>query len=340
VVSVVVPTCDRPEALTLTLAGLCDQTLAGSEYEIVVVDDGSRPLSGIVRSAGPTCTVVRTGGVERSAARDAGARTARGELLVFVDDDITVGRSFLETHVAAHREWPNALAVGAIHLPEEALRRSFGRFREALEQRNVPASRGITASKNFCTAANMSIGRQWFLGLGGFDPELVIAEDQDLALRHSSRGGIIVHLPEAIGIHRDQALDVRTYCMRAEWGTERLVAFCRRHPAWLDNVARDRVNGPVRWRDEPVGLTIRKLVKSVAARRSAEALLFATVSLLERTAPEHPLLTRLYRLLLGIHIFRGYRRGLGRTSGGIRAHQPLRSECHTAPTADLRSPLR
>jgi hypothetical protein len=121
---------------------------------------------------------------------------------------------------------------------------------------------------------------------------------------------------------------------------ERQVAFCRRHPAWPDNVARDRVNGAVRWREEPVALTIRKLAKTVAGSRPIQALLFATASLFERVAPEDPLLTRLYRLLLGIHILRGYRRGLRRVTSGIGAHRPLRSEDNAAATADFRSPLR
>ena len=60
---------------------------------------------------------------------------------------------------------------------------------------------------------------------------------------------------------------------------------------------------------------MRKLGKRVLALPPVIELLFATAALLERSAPESPVLDRVYRLLLGAHIFRGYRRGLARFIG-------------------------
>jgi hypothetical protein len=51
-------------------------------------------------------------------------------------------------------------------------------------------------------------------------------------------------------------------------------------------------------------------LKSALAAPPALAALFAAASFLERRAPASPLLDRLYRLALGIHIQRGYRSGL------------------------------
>ncbi len=324
-VSVVVPTRNRPGPLIETLATLRAQTLARDAYEIIVVDDGSEPALAAVPAR---VRIVRLEGRERSAARNAGARVARGELLAFVDDDIAVGPTFLETHVSAHREWKEALAVGSIRLPEEALARPFGRFRQALERQGIPCRRGITSAKNFCTAANMSIARRHFLELRGFDEALVSAEDQDLALRHSAAGGIIVSLPEAVGIHRDDVMDVHSYCRRAEWGSEQLVAFCRKHPAWSENVIRAEVNGSIRWLHEPVGQSARKVAKKLGAWPLALRILFDVTAVIERVAPESPVLERMYRLLLGVHIYRGYRRGAARSVGAeTRLASVLRPKC-------------
>ena len=312
-VSVVIASRGRPEALAETLRGLRGQAVPASDFEIIVVDDGSVPplclqdLEGGVRLC-----VLRLDGRERSAARNAGARAAVGGILVFVDDDITVGPEFLDAHLLSQRDWPGVLAVGSISLPDETLGRPFVHFRRRLERLGIPRRRGRTDARNFCTAANMSIARDRFLELGGFDEELVSAEDQDFALRHSDRGGVIVFLPEAAVIHRDAALDITRYCRRAEWGSEHMVAFCRKHPAWPDNIAREKVNGPPRWGREPMAQSVVKVGKRLAGLRPILDLLFGAAAVVERVAPRSPLLERMYRVLLGVHIYRGYRHGASR----------------------------
>ena len=315
-ISVVIPTRDRLERLGETLRSLREQTLAATDYEMFVVDDGSSPAISLECSeSGPRCILIRLEGRERSAARNVGARAARGAFVVFVDDDMLVATDFLEMHLSAQNEWPDAMAVGSIRLPGAVLEQPFGRFRLALEMQGVPQSRGTRCARNFCTAANMSMSRKRFLELGGFDEALVTAEDQDLALRHCQGGGLIAFLPEAAAVHRDEALDVRRYCRRSEWGSERIVAFCERHREWPDNIERDRVNGPVRWRHEPLWWSARKALKRVIAVPPVVEVLFAAASILERSAPDSRLLERVYRLLLGAHVFRGYRRGLARANG-------------------------
>jgi GT2 family glycosyltransferase len=310
VVSVIIPTRNRPSQLAETLACIARQSLTRDAYEIIVVDDRSTPpVAGLDGTGLPECRLLRLEGVERSAARNAGAEAARGDLLVFLDDDMSVEAGFLEAHLQAHAEWPGALAVGRVRLPDEALRTPFGRFRQDLERAALPEGRGPTSQPNFCTAQNASIRRTDFLALQGFDPLLASAEDQDLALRHTARGGIIVFLPEAEAVHRDGNLDIRAYCRRTEWGAEATVAFCRRHPDWPENRDRALVNGPLRWGADPVRLSVRKVVKSALALRPLLEASFALTRLLEKGGADARILSLLYRPLLGIHMQRGYRRG-------------------------------
>lgn len=304
-------TRDRPAALHETLAHLAGQTLA-APYEIVVVDDGSKPPLALEPMAGPLHRLIRLDREGRSAARNAGAATARADILVFIDDDITVGHGFVEDHLRAQKEWPGVLATGAIRLPDETALTPFGRFRRQLEQNGLPQGRGLTPLRNFCAAGNMSIRRAAFEELGGFDRGLESSEDQDLALRHTARGGPIAYLPEAAGLHRDEALDLPRYCRRTEWGSEHMVAFCRRYPEWADNRERDRVNGPTRWGEEPLPASVKKTLKSLLATGPCRAGLSALAGALERAAPESAALQSLYRALLGLHTFRGHRRGLQR----------------------------
>lgn len=254
--------------------------------------------------------VVRLERVGRSAARNTGAKRASGRTLLFLDDDMSVHTGLLEAHLRAQTQWRNVLAVGAVRLPEEALGTPFGRFRQKLEDMGSPRERGIATAPNFCSAANMSIERSAFLELDGFDPQLSSAEDQDFALRHSARGGLIAYLPEARAIHRDRALDIRSYCLRVEMGAEHDVAFVHKQPDWKENRERDRVNGPVALGQERLALSLRKAAKVALGSRPLQEAIFAMAALLEQVAPDSWALDTIYRTLLGIHILRGYRRGL------------------------------
>jgi GT2 family glycosyltransferase len=311
-VSVIIPTHNRPDKLGVTFDSVRRQTVAATDYEIIVVDDGSSPPVSLMRTDPlPSCVVVRLEGEERSAARNAGAKVARGGLLVFVDDDMVVASDFLSVHLSAQSEWPEALVVGAVRLPDELLATPFGRFRQKLEQNGIPLTRGLTGMRNFCTATNMSVSKRRFDEIGGFDPNIVSGEDQDFALRHTSRGGEIAFLPEADALHNDNALDIRGYCRRAEWGGAQMVPFCQRHSDLPDNVEREKVNGRLR-REDALSRRFRKLIKSLLAITPVCAMLFGAASLFEHIAPNGWALDRIYRLLLGTHIFRGYRKGLRR----------------------------
>jgi hypothetical protein len=156
----------------------------------------------------------------------------------------------------------------------------------------------------------MSISRSSFEALEGFDRSLASAEDQDFALRFTDAGGRIAFAPEAAGLHDDDALDIRSYCRRVESGTEQLVAFCRRHPDWPENVERERVNGPLSPLSEPPSQSFRKVLKLAVGSRAVKSLVFGIASLLERRSPNGRALELTYRLLIGSHILRGYRRGL------------------------------
>jgi hypothetical protein len=275
------------------------------------MDDGSTPPVVLTCDLeNPTCRVIRLEGVERSITRNTGAQKARGEILVFVDDDMRVEKEFLAHHLRVHQKRPGSLVVGAVRLPDESLKTPFGRFRQMLELQEAPTESGLVAAPNFCTAQNMSILKSRFQELGGFDEQIVSSEDQELALRHTARGGKIVFTLEALAIHHDHSLEIQSYCKRVTWGSEYMIPFCQRYPDWPQNIERQRINGALRLGQEPFGLSLRKIAKSVLGQKLFLQGLFALTFLLERTRPQSTALDRLYRLLLGIHLQRGHRQGL------------------------------
>lgn len=116
-VSVVIPTYNRPILLRETLRSVAAQTYPS--FEIVVVDDGSiTPGVKDVCRAVPQCRYLHQDNAGRSAARNFGAKQARGDLLAFVDDDDLWKPEKLERQVSL---LDKNSQVGLVHCPVEEI---------------------------------------------------------------------------------------------------------------------------------------------------------------------------------------------------------------------------
>jgi GT2 family glycosyltransferase len=117
-VSVIVPTCDRPEDLRRCLESLESQRTPRS-LEIVVVDNrpGRSTASDVVRGF-PRVTLVEEGRPGLSYARNAGFAAAHGEILVATDDDVVAPPTWIEGLIAPFAR-PEVAAVTGHVLPLE-----------------------------------------------------------------------------------------------------------------------------------------------------------------------------------------------------------------------------
>jgi GT2 family glycosyltransferase len=104
IVSVVIRTRDEAPRLRLTLASLVRQERL---LEVVVVDDGSTDeTAGVISEAEQFLPITRLRHPQargRSAASNAGADAASGEILIMLDGDMPVGPGFVAAHADAHR---------------------------------------------------------------------------------------------------------------------------------------------------------------------------------------------------------------------------------------------
>ena len=102
-ISVVVATYNRPDALAAVLRSLAKQD--DRQFEIVVADDGSRPDTGdVVKRAQATLPVPLSHvwqedtGFRLAAVRNRATARARGEYLIYLDGDCIVRRHFVRSH--------------------------------------------------------------------------------------------------------------------------------------------------------------------------------------------------------------------------------------------------
>lgn len=109
-ISVMLATYERPALLAGCLEGFCRQTLPPSNFEIVVVDDGSsgpetqRVLADYASRLPLVWTRIDHSG--RGAAKNLALLLARGELVLSFDDDDYPAPDLLEEHVLAHAKHP------------------------------------------------------------------------------------------------------------------------------------------------------------------------------------------------------------------------------------------
>jgi GT2 family glycosyltransferase len=102
--SVIIPTRNKARYLSLTLSSLARQTEARSS-EVIVVDDGSDDNTREIVAANRAdlaLTYIRRAHQGRAAARNAAIRAARGDVLIFCDDDRITHPTFVADHLAAH----------------------------------------------------------------------------------------------------------------------------------------------------------------------------------------------------------------------------------------------
>jgi len=225
-VSVVVPTCGRPELLKRCLDALDAQTLPAEQMEIIIVDD----------------THSRRG---PAAARNKGWRRANGDLIAFTDDDTVPDPRWLERGLAAFA--PDVDAVcGRLVMPIPFTPTDYERNESGLER------------AEFVTA-NCFVRRAVLQALGGFDEtfRLPWREDSDLQFRLLEAGHRIVRAEDAVVVHPLRP---------APWGVslkqQKKVMFdallFRKHP----ELYRTRIRRAPRW---DYYLVVASLVASVAS---------------------------------------------------------------------------
>ncbi len=177
--SVVIPTHDRPDRVGDAVRSVLDQDYPA--VEVVVVDDGSGPDTADaldrITDAEPRVVVVRHDEPRgSSAARNAGMDASRGELVGFCDDDDT---------------WLPGAAGAVVGSLAAGVGMAYG-----FHQVHVEATgRNVTFRPPRCTGPELmrwinapailfGVARRSVVGAElHFDPELVTSEDWDLWLR-------------------------------------------------------------------------------------------------------------------------------------------------------------
>jgi GT2 family glycosyltransferase len=212
--SIVISSRDRPWYLAACIRSVRQQQC--DDLEIVVADSASRSADLRKVAAELATGYVRTEQPGLSRARNHGARAARGEFIVFLDDDVTLAAGCLEALLAEFAD-PRVAAVGAriVAIDGDAMAReafeAFGAFDPGPDRRVVDQSTphwfelanfgGLGSGAVF--ALRHSVLAEW----GGFDERLgrgsllVAGEEMHAYFTLVCAGHRVVYTPAAIAHH-------------------------------------------------------------------------------------------------------------------------------------------
>ncbi len=217
--SVVVSTYNRRRSLERCLRSLLDQRIDRDSYEIIVVDDCStddtpRVLEHMASTEKNFSYVRHTENRGLSATRNDGIRIARGDIVIFVDDDILVDPWFVGSHLQHHRQCGDQplAVVSNLHFASECIEGSnIGRYLQSryLGCRPAREREGVDYSNlppRFFAGGISSVSRESLIAVGLFDEGIrgYGAEDEKMGYLLSRAGVRIIFAEQAHALHYDK----------------------------------------------------------------------------------------------------------------------------------------
>lgn len=210
-VSIVIPVYNKIEYTVACLRSLAEH--AGTiAFEVIVVDDCSADTTPTQLAQIEGIRALRN---ERNlgfiGSCNAGAATALGEYVLFLNNDTVVTRGWLEALVACFDEEPDAGLVGAkLVYPDGRLQEAggivfrdgsgwnYGRFGNPNDPRYE-----FRREADYCSGAAIMLRREFFDKLGGFDTRYAPAyyEDTDLAFAVRAAGKKVFYEPRSVVVH-------------------------------------------------------------------------------------------------------------------------------------------
>ena len=219
-ISVIIPVKNRPEDIRDCLNSIFNIKWNKDRLEVIVVDDGSDDETPDIAESLGAKVVRRAKSGGPSAARNAGAEVAQGDVLAFIDSDCTVD----DTWLLDLAPYIMANGIGALggFVASYYNTTPLDRYEEAMSSLSMGKRllyEANTEGNFYVPTCNMLVRKDVFDEVGCLNPEMHLGEDVDLCwrVRNSGRGLLYVTTGRAWHKHRNALFQMLK--RRMQYGT-------------------------------------------------------------------------------------------------------------------------
>lgn len=214
--SVIIPTFNRKNLLRKCLNALFSQVYPKSDYEVIIIDDGSTDdteelVKSLLNNSPCILRYFKQENKGPAAARNVGIKNAKGEIILFIGDDIIATPTLLEEHFKWHQQYPDdkVAVLGYVTWSPEI---EVTPFMKWLENEGLQFSYYKIMDKieldpdslyNYFYTSNISLKRNFLINGGLFDEIFPYAayEDIELGYRLQQKGLKLFFNKFATGYH-------------------------------------------------------------------------------------------------------------------------------------------
>ncbi|MFH1721838.1 MAG: glycosyltransferase [Candidatus Altiarchaeota archaeon] len=185
--SVIIPVYNSSRVIEKCMSSIHELDYSNRDFEVIVVDDCSTDDSVKLAKKHEAVVIKQKKNAGPGAARNAGAKVARGSILMFVDADVAISSDSLKRideilKTNKDRMLAGVMGICSPHHPlSETPSRIYNYFFHTIH--------AISPKKmGYPNTSLLAVKKGAFDSVGGFHPSLRICEDNELGFRLSTKG--------------------------------------------------------------------------------------------------------------------------------------------------------
>lgn len=207
-ISFIIPAYNEENNIRATIESIQSENL-GYDYEIIVIDHNSTDKTNFIAKQLSTTVIEKQGGTI-SSVRNYGVKISKGDILVFLDADVTLTKQWFASigGVVLQIQHDSYIIAGShCAAPENGNWIERNWFNNYVHEKNTTN----------LGAGHMIISRQFFSRIGGFDEGLITGEDYAFCMAGLKAGGRIINNSGLRVIHNGYPATLVGFIKREAW---------------------------------------------------------------------------------------------------------------------------